>query len=199
MPKYPTCEGQPIFGVDQRVIGLDGKPVYNPDGKVKKERACMAEGWLYNGKPQSLYFPLGHKHEGNFKGMVQILEERGYVDVKGLHYKCPSFKCPQETHCCCCQRLLYNKPDFVKVESLLEVKCRAQGFTVIFLPKFHCKINPIEQVWCHPKRTYRMKPASSRSNDLKANVIEALKSVDLEHIRRYEHIQIKLALLTYLF
>ncbi|KAG1829910.1 hypothetical protein F4604DRAFT_1868693, partial [Suillus subluteus] len=39
---------------------------------------------------------------------------------------------------CCCRRVLYNQPDFVAVESNLERICKARGFSVLFLPKFHC-------------------------------------------------------------
>ena len=26
-----------------------------------------------------------------------------------------------------------------------------KGHRVMFIPKFHCELNPIERVWCHPK------------------------------------------------
>ncbi|KIK95794.1 hypothetical protein PAXRUDRAFT_85791, partial [Paxillus rubicundulus Ve08.2h10] len=48
---------------------------------------------------------------------------------------------------CCLWCILYNRSDFVNVESLLEHSCKVKGFTVMFLPTFHCELNFIEQCW----------------------------------------------------
>jgi transposase len=39
----------------------------------------------------------------------------------------------------------------VLVESLLETYCKSCGVNVIFLPKFHCELNFIEQCWGYAK------------------------------------------------
>ena len=85
---------------------------------------------------------------------------------------------------CCCRRILYNQPDFRDIESLLEAHCRSRDVRVLFLPKFHCELNPIEQCWGKAKREYRMYPPSSLEADLERNVKTALESVDTEQIRR---------------
>jgi hypothetical protein len=142
----------------------------------------MANGQFADGTPQEFYFPLGHPRAGVFKGMAIILEERGFEGCqgrKGKRAECEGFKClPGATDCCCC-RILYNQPDFVNVESLLETECRARGFQVLFLPKFHCELNFIKQCWGSAKRTYRKFPVSLREADLERNVLEALESVSL--------------------
>ena len=33
----------------------------------------------------------------------------------------------------------------------------------VFLPKIHCKLNPIERVWCHAKKHVKTKNIGSRS------------------------------------
>jgi len=43
-------------------------------------------------------------------------------------------------------RLLSNQDDFRQQDSLLEQKTKARGHFYIFLPKFHCELNPIEMV-----------------------------------------------------
>lgn len=97
----------------------------------------MAPGLFSDGRPQPLYFPEGHEKAGWFKGMAEILRERGYVKEASLNSECKSFKCPPEkVGKCCCRQVLYNQPDFNNVESRLEVTCREQGFQVLFLPKF---------------------------------------------------------------
>jgi len=55
---------------------------------------------------------------------------------------------------------------------------------VIFLPKFHCELNFIEQCWGYAKRIYRCYPPSSKESELEANVIKALDSVPLDSMRK---------------
>ncbi|EGN94508.1 hypothetical protein SERLA73DRAFT_171486 [Serpula lacrymans var. lacrymans S7.3] len=185
MSKYPTKRGRPFFGVQRNVVDESGQPVYRTNGKVMKEIVRMADARLADGSPQSLYFPPGDPQEGAFRGMVDLLEERGYKDIDGICAKCPGFKCPKDTPHCCLRRMLYNEPDFAEVESLLEVTCRARGFQVIFLPKFHCKLNFIEQCWGHAKRTYCQFPPSNYEADLEHNVIAALDAVPLCTMRQF--------------
>ncbi|KAG2066940.1 hypothetical protein BDR04DRAFT_898106 [Suillus decipiens] len=53
----------------------------------------------------------------------------------------------------------------------------------IFLSKFHCELNFIEQCWGYAKRVYRQYPASSK--DLERNILSALESVPLDSMRRF--------------
>jgi hypothetical protein len=69
-------------------------------------------------------------------------------------------------------------------ESSLEITAKAQGFEVVFLPKFHCELNFIEQCWGHAKRVYRQYPSSSKEEDLERNLLSALESVPMETMRR---------------
>ncbi|KAI0245786.1 hypothetical protein BJV78DRAFT_1158376 [Lactifluus subvellereus] len=74
MTKGPSAN----FFVDVNVTDENGKPVYSPDGKVLKEKCRMGNA-TFNGAEQLLYFPDDHlTHPGQFKGMAQILMERGY-------------------------------------------------------------------------------------------------------------------------
>ena len=180
MPKNPSCS----WGVTVPLKDNNGAIVYNPDGKPQKIKVPMEPGRYANGEPQPLYFPDGHEKAGWFKGMVQILQERGFEVTSKLRAECEGFRClPGETRCCC-RRLLYTEPDFMQVESLLETTCRARGVQVLFLPKFHCELNFIKQVWGHAKRVYRKFPPSSKESDLEKNVIKALDSVSLLVMRR---------------
>ena len=169
MPKGPSAS----FGVDRTHTG--------PDGKTTKIRVQMADGKLPDGSSQSLYFPNGEgPNSGMFKGMAQILEERGF-NVSKLQAECPGFQCPSnQTNQCCCRRLLYSQPDFAEVESLLEQTLKEKGYQVIFLPKYHCELNPIEQCWGYAKRLYRELPISHSDLEMEANVLASLKSIPLD-------------------
>jgi hypothetical protein len=134
---------------------------------------------------QSLYFPEGHPRAGIFKGMVTILEERGYEDVSNIRAECrPNFSCEPGAQRCCCRRMLYNEPDFTNIKSTLELACASHEISVLFLPKFHCELSFIEQCWGHAKRTYRLQPPSTSEEALEKNLVNALESVTTEQMRK---------------
>jgi hypothetical protein len=87
--------------------------------------------------------------------MQTILTERGYT-VKGKNTECTNFQCAVDADGnygeCCMRRMLFNEPDFAGTQSLLEEECSSKGISAIFLPKFHCELNPIEQCWGYSKR-----------------------------------------------
>lgn len=196
MPKKPSNLDS-NFGVDVPVMA-NGKPVYGTDGKIQKERRPMADAVLPDGTPQSLYYPVDHPDpalRGAFKGMAKILEERGYQNTDRLKAQCTKFQCPKPPNDtdpftfysatpCCCRRLLYHQPDFSAVKSSLELLCEEMGIGCLFIPKFHCELNPIEQCWGYAKRIYRMNPASKKEADLEKNLVNALEAVPLKSIRR---------------
>ena len=102
------------------VLNGKGKPVFDPNGKAQHQTVCMGDATFVDGGPQCLYL------------------------ASALQAECKGFKCPQNATSCCCQCMLYNELDFSEVESLLETTCKARGFQVLFLPKFHCELNFIE-------------------------------------------------------
>ena len=189
MPKGPSILGlrKVNFQVSRTKLDAAEKIVYGTDGKPMKVKVNMADGKLHDGSAQSFYFPAGHELEGRFEGMARIIEERGYENIQGLRAECRSFQCPKapevQDQWCCCRRLLYNEPDFITVVSLLEQECGDNGFQVIFLPKFHCELNFIEQCWVYAKRKYREYPASTSEAIMETYVIESLESVKVEMMR----------------
>jgi hypothetical protein len=92
-----------------------------------------------HGKPQKMTTASGEA-----KGLQAVLVERGF-DVSGLKAKC-SPVCPMESTGCCMARLLSQQEDFTNQPSMLETVITEAGHECMFLPKFHCKLNPIEMV-----------------------------------------------------
>jgi hypothetical protein len=184
MTKNPSAK----FSVECTAINPEtSRPLHTEMGTLLKEKIQMGKGRLPNGAEQDLYFSDDHpKYPGYFKGLSVILEEQGFTGVKGKGSKlteCKGFACKPGVIDCCCQWMLYSQPNFTDVESCLETQCKACGFTVLFLPKFHCELNFIEQCWGCAKWAYRMYPPSSKEVDLEANVLKALESVPRASMR----------------
>jgi hypothetical protein len=186
----------PNFLVPVNKQNDDGSLMYDVQGNLLKENIQMTGAHFADGTAQDLYFPADAAlHAGKFKGMQILLEERrqkgdlGDISAMELNNKraeCKSFKCTEpHSTTCCMRRMLFNQPDFSAVKSCLEDACAANNCTVLFLPKFHCELNPIEMVWGYAKRIYRLNPESSREDALERNTLAALEQVPLESMRRF--------------
>jgi transposase len=186
MPKF-TSKPESNWLIKVNAVDANGRQIYAPNGKVLKTKIQMEDATFADGTKQPLYFPPGHKKQGLFKGMQVIMQERG-LPTEGLLAQCPDFKCPNKgTTDCCCRRTLFNQPDFVGVKSRLKTYCNSHGVEVIFLPKFHCELNFIEQCWGYAKRIYQHYPASSKEADLERNLLASLEPVPLESMRKSVH------------
>ncbi|PPQ85514.1 hypothetical protein CVT25_006561, partial [Psilocybe cyanescens] len=162
-----------------------GKVLKKSNGKTEMVKIQMHNAYFLDGTLQPLYFPEGHERAGVFKGMAHILEERGFVGMSKVRAECKSFKCAPKAENCCCRCILFNQPDFLNVKSALEMACGAKGVHVLFLPKFHCELNFIEQCWGYAKRVYCLNPPSSREDHLERNALAALAAVPLKSMRKF--------------
>jgi hypothetical protein len=106
----------------------------------------MRHGHLPNGDAQPFYFLDNHPSmHGWFKGMKQIIWERGLWPAERLIVQCPNFRCPPKCTDCCCQQLLFSQQDFSNRKSQLQELTESCGHFCNFYPKYHCKLNFIEQ------------------------------------------------------
>jgi hypothetical protein len=149
----------------------------------------MRCGTLPNGESQSFYFPDDgpERHPtmpGWFKGMEQILWERGLWPEGGLRTQCPKFKCTPGRVDCCCRRILYLQPDFIAQKSQLEELIERCNHLCDFYPKYHCKLNFIEQFWGAAKAKYRVAPRAKTTQEMETAVRDSLDGVPILQIRR---------------
>jgi transposase len=82
------------------------------------------------------------------------------------------------------RRALAACDDFATQPIVLEELTRARGHLLIYLPKFHCELNPMELLWSACKR-YARGHCDYRFGSLRNVVPAALASVPKEHIRRF--------------
>lgn len=126
------------------------------------------------------------------KGIAMILAERGIFpqgpDGKPLRAKC-SPRCPdplpEEPPKTCCQAaILQGHQDFREQKSLIATTIEARGHKCVFLPKFHCELNPIEMFWGFAKGRYRQVKKSSFAM-AQEEAVKALDSCTQDTMRRF--------------
>ena len=127
--KYPASDNDFIFLFDQS----SGHCAY-ADNALIAHKMNVSDGGkqpflrdtMWDGKPQRMITP-----EGKQKGLKTVLEECG-INVKGSH---------KEDMIKILQDMRAFKFQKTKIEELILNK----GHRVLFIPKFHCEINPIEK------------------------------------------------------
>jgi hypothetical protein len=156
---------------------LASKMNLNPGGKQPR----MRDGLLPNGSPQSMCFPEDHSdHPGQAKGARVVLQERGLWQ-RNMRLRCK--KCRPDENCCA-TAVLAQQPDFVAQKCSLEELLTKEGFQTLFLPKFHCELNWIEQFWSSVKYHTRHHCEYNIAG-LRKTLDEALLSVPDATIFRY--------------
>ena len=142
-------------------------------------------------EPQPFYFPDDHPTmPGWFKGMEEIIRERGLWPEDGLPAECPGFKCPvpeapDGEASCCCRRVLFNQDDFVSQKPQLQELIESRKHLCDFYPKYHCELNFIEQYWGAAKLRFRVAGRAKTLDQMEKVMIKCLDDVPLNQIRRY--------------
>lgn len=115
------------------------------DARGRKTQVRMEDGWFPDGTRQPFHYPDNHPtYPGDFKGLAQILRERGMGNIAERRAECPDFKCEKGRTDCCYRRALFSQPDFASRDSTLKEVARALQTLVVFLPEYHCELNPID-------------------------------------------------------
>lgn len=120
---------------------------------------------IWNGRLQKMVF-----NNGTPKGMRQVLTERG-VDTRRM--KADDLR-----------RVLGEMSDFKYEKTKVEHMVSNRGYRAIFIPRFHCELNPIEACWGHAKR-YSRSHCDYSFPGLEKTVNPALNSFPLDMIRKY--------------
>ena len=141
------CFAPDALRAEKLNLGPGGKQPHLRDGFIDRQQV-----------PQSMQFPPDYDEPdlaGKPKGIKQILKERGLWPAQGLRLNCPpsdgqSKSCQPEGGCCA-RKVLAAERDFREQKCQLQEELEARGQVVLFLPKFHCELAPIEPYWCQAK------------------------------------------------
>ncbi len=120
---------------------------------------------IFNGETQEMVLP-----DGTPKGMKIVLEERG-VCTNDMISKDMAKKLKE-----------YN--DFKNCKSIICEKIESRGHMCIYIPKFHCELNPIERCWCQAKK-YTRAYANGSIVRLRKILPKGLDSVTKEMIMKF--------------
>ncbi|KII87813.1 hypothetical protein PLICRDRAFT_176579 [Plicaturopsis crispa FD-325 SS-3] len=179
-----NSQGHSAYAVDAL---LTSRMNMRPGGK----QAHLRDGWYMRAGEkvtQKMDFPQDHdEFPGMPKGMKQVLVERG-LWTNNLRMQCKT--CDPDAKTCCAKRILDLQPDFKEQRSLVQEVVEAAGHLCIFLPKFHCELNFIEFFWGAVKR-YLRENCDYTFSTLQENLPNALASVPIETIRKWEHRMIR--------
>ena len=131
-----------------------------PGGKQTKLRDTN-----WDGQVQRMVFNVGVP-----KGLIQVLKERGRYR-KGMVLD--EMRAEISGH-----------PDFKNEKTKIEHFLNGKGYSCIFLPKFHCELNPIERCWGQAKR-YTRAHCNYTIGGLRKNVPQGLDCVTVDNVRNY--------------
>jgi len=166
--KYPATDNTLVFLFDQS----SGHCAYAEDALLAHKMNVSDGGkqpflrdTVWDGEVKKMV-----TDEGLQKGLKRVLEDRK-VNVKGMQ-KADMVK------------VLSEMRDFKFQKTRVEELILKRGHRVMFIPKFHCEINPIERVWCQAKQ-YTRAHCDYTFQGLEAIIHEALDSVSVEMIRKY--------------
>ena len=166
--KYPRQTNTIVFLFDQS----SGHTAYDSDSlQVARMNVNPGGGQpamrdtTYNGRVYKLV-----DSNGVPKGMRQVLIERG-VDVRGM--KAADMR-----------RVLGEMDDFKYERTKVEKYVCSRGHRAIFIPKFHCELNPIERCWGSAKH-YTREHCDYTFHGLEQTIDRALNNVPVDLIRKY--------------
>ncbi|KAI7967868.1 hypothetical protein MJO29_001145 [Puccinia striiformis f. sp. tritici] len=87
---------------------------------------------------------------------------------------------------CCWSKILSLQSDFATERPLLQSIIEDAGHICLFLPKFHCELNPIELFWSYIKTEYRKESHQHKSFASAKELFERVRhACPLTTIRRY--------------
>ena len=167
--KYPRDEGYKVVRIFDHsschgAYSDDVLNAYKMNAKPGGKQPVMRDT-TWNGKVQRLVFNIGIP-----KGLIQVLTERKKYK-QGM--KLEEMRAELATH-----------QDFREEKTKIEHYLNSLGHVCIFLPKFHCELNPIERCWAQAKRITRAN-TNYTIQRLRMTVPQALDAVTVDNVNNY--------------
>ena len=151
---YKMLEFKTVFKNTDKVLFIDNARTHSAK-KYDKTLLFKKSGtncpydsieWTENGESKSVSFFFDERKERS-KGLFVMCQDLKLIpedaDQKSKEYSLPKLR-----------EIISKHPAFDE-RSNLEILGDKYDVKVMFLPKFHCELNPIESVWCFMKNFVR--------------------------------------------
>ncbi|PLW54798.1 hypothetical protein PCANC_03715 [Puccinia coronata f. sp. avenae] len=123
---------------------------------------------------------------GYFLSEEQCVDELLENDLTNIDSNLADLGDTSSNNECCWSKILSQQSDFVNEQPLLQSIIEDAGHICLFLPKFHCELNPIELYWSYIKQAYR-KESHKCANFKESKVLfkRIRQSCPITTIRKY--------------
>jgi hypothetical protein len=96
---------------------------------------------------------------------------------------------PELSTSCCWSKIMASQSDFLNEQPLLQQIIKDAGHVCLFLPNFHCKLNPIELFWSYIKeckfQVITMSCFFYHANQLKFTCVTFSLPETIAHLQRF--------------
>ncbi|KAH7925369.1 hypothetical protein BV22DRAFT_1011364 [Leucogyrophana mollusca] len=166
-PGQPDTRGTPqsmVYPADHLDPNLAGKP--KGMRAVLQERHSVWDelmtrrGGKVTGKCQSCQKSQAKKDAERRVAAAEAMGQEELLNDNDVN-QAEEVVAPPVDDWCCMYRVLSLQDDFAHEKPMIQHLLERRGHVCLFLPKFHCELNPIEMVWGYAK--YREFPACAPS------------------------------------
>jgi len=142
----PKLRGQPK-GV--KAVLQEWKSVWDKYMKVCQERSVKVVG-----KCASCMKSQTRKDAERCVTLAEAMGQSGVAMAEDMTVADSDIQVTPDDEWCCMNRVLMSQEDFCLEKPLVQLIIEDVGHVCLFLPCFHCELNPIEMLWGYGK--YRM-------------------------------------------
>jgi hypothetical protein len=146
----PKLRGQPK-GV--KVVLQERKSVWD-----KYTTVCRERGTKVVGKCASCTKSQTRKDTERCVALAEATGQNGIATAEDVAVADSEIPSTPDDEWCCMHRVLMLQDDFASEKSLIQSIIEDAGHICLFLPRFHCELNPIEMLWGYGKYCMRISP-----------------------------------------
>ncbi|EIW84166.1 hypothetical protein CONPUDRAFT_50444, partial [Coniophora puteana RWD-64-598 SS2] len=144
------------LNINNMNIGPGGKQKHLQDTVIPLSNPPPKPGHSNTwGMKQTLVYPDNHSNKtlaGHPRRIKMVLEEYGHLTEEDVTQASVVEKTAADTNNWCCMiQVLLLQEDFCNEKPMPQTYIKKQGHVCLFLPKFHCELNPKEMVWTYAK------------------------------------------------
>ena len=147
----PKLRGQPK-GV--KAVLQERKSVWD-----KYMAVCWERGTKAVGKCSSCAKSQTRKDAERRIALAEATGQDGNITAEDMAIADAEIKSGPDDVWCCMNQVLASQGDFLSEKPLIQSIIEDAGHVCLFLPRFHCELNPIEMLWGYGKHRTQISPS----------------------------------------